>query len=72
MEKLECHASKISRVENGRSGVRPRDVRDMLDLYGVTDEGEREALPWPGGKSVAGGRRTRRTRAACCQAPTST
>jgi len=34
-EHLECSASKISRVETGRVSVSPRDVRDMLELYGV-------------------------------------
>jgi transcriptional regulator with XRE-family HTH domain len=34
-EHLECSASKISRVETGRVSVSPRDVRDMLGLYGV-------------------------------------
>ncbi len=39
----------MSRVQDQSRGerpvwVRPRDVRDMLDLYGVTDEGKREAL----------------------------
>ncbi|MGH3343644.1 MAG: helix-turn-helix domain-containing protein [Carbonactinosporaceae bacterium] len=43
-EHLECHGSKISRIETGRSGVRRRDLRDMLDLYGVADEAERAAL----------------------------
>jgi transcriptional regulator with XRE-family HTH domain len=32
---LECSASKISRVETGRVSVSPRDVRDMLEIYGV-------------------------------------
>lgn len=32
---LECSPSKISRIETGRVPVRARDVRDMLDLYGV-------------------------------------
>ncbi len=41
---LECSDSKISRIENGLVPAHPRDVRDMLDLYGVTDEGKREAL----------------------------
>lgn len=31
--------SKISRLENGRSGFKERDVTDLLDLYGVTDPG---------------------------------
>src|SRR5882724_818212 len=34
-EKLECSASKISRIETGHVGVTPRDVRDLLDLYNV-------------------------------------
>jgi transcriptional regulator with XRE-family HTH domain len=42
-EHLECSASKISRVETGRVSVSPRDVRDMLDLYGVPAE-QRESL----------------------------
>ncbi|MCS7478247.1 helix-turn-helix domain-containing protein [Umezawaea endophytica] len=36
-ERLECSASKISRIETGRVGVTPRDVRDMLDAYGADD-----------------------------------
>jgi transcriptional regulator with XRE-family HTH domain len=40
---LECSASKISRVETGRVSVSPRDVRDMLGLYGVPAE-QRESL----------------------------
>jgi transcriptional regulator with XRE-family HTH domain len=42
-EKLECSASKISRVETGRVSVSPRDVRDMLEIYGVPDT-QRDAL----------------------------
>jgi len=30
-----CSASKISRIETGHSGVTPRDVRHLLDIYGV-------------------------------------
>ncbi|HUA29399.1 MAG TPA: helix-turn-helix transcriptional regulator [Streptosporangiaceae bacterium] len=40
---LECSASKISRVETGRVSVSPRDVRDMLELYGVA-VAQREGL----------------------------
>jgi transcriptional regulator with XRE-family HTH domain len=40
---LECSASKISRVETGRVSVSPRDVRDMLELYGVP-AAQRESL----------------------------
>ncbi|MCF0095859.1 helix-turn-helix transcriptional regulator [Micromonospora sp. MH99] len=36
--------SKISRMELGRVGFKERDVSDLLTLYGVSDEGEREAL----------------------------
>jgi transcriptional regulator with XRE-family HTH domain len=37
-ERLECSDSKISRIETAHVGVTPRDVRDMLELYGVTGE----------------------------------
>jgi transcriptional regulator with XRE-family HTH domain len=33
--------SKISRMETGRVGIKPRDVEDLLTLYGVADDGER-------------------------------
>lgn len=36
--------SKISRIELGRVGFKERDVADLLTLYGVTDETERETL----------------------------
>jgi hypothetical protein len=36
--------SKISRMELGRVGFKERDVADLLTLYGVTDENEREVL----------------------------
>lgn len=37
-ERLECSGSKISRIETGQTGVTPRDVRDMLDIYSVDAE----------------------------------
>jgi transcriptional regulator with XRE-family HTH domain len=40
---LECSDSKISRIETGQVSASPRDVRDMLALYGVGSE-QREAL----------------------------
>jgi len=43
-EELGCSQSKISRVETGKSPVSIRDVRDLLALYGVTDEQQRERL----------------------------
>jgi hypothetical protein len=36
--------SKISRMELGRVGFKERDVADLLTLYGVTEDDEREAL----------------------------
>ncbi|HYK29886.1 MAG TPA: helix-turn-helix transcriptional regulator [Streptosporangiaceae bacterium] len=37
-ELMECSASKISRVETGRVSVSPRDVRDMLEIYGASPD----------------------------------
>src|SRR3954452_7101034 len=34
--------AKISRLELGRVGFKEREIVDLLPLYGVTDEGERE------------------------------
>jgi transcriptional regulator with XRE-family HTH domain len=36
-EELECSPSKVSRIETGQVSATPRDVRDMLGLYGVDD-----------------------------------
>jgi transcriptional regulator with XRE-family HTH domain len=41
---LRATHSKISRLERGRSAARQRDVADLLSLYGVTDETERELM----------------------------
>jgi transcriptional regulator with XRE-family HTH domain len=41
---LRATHSKISRLERGRSAARQRDVADLLTLYGVTDETEREQM----------------------------
>ncbi|GAA4509893.1 helix-turn-helix transcriptional regulator [Actinoallomurus oryzae] len=41
---LECSMSRVSRIETGKSVARIRDVRDMLDLYKVGDEAQREQL----------------------------
>jgi transcriptional regulator with XRE-family HTH domain len=35
-EKLECSASKISRMETGRVSASPLDVRDLLEIYGAS------------------------------------
>jgi len=36
--------SKLSRMETGHGVATPRDIRDLCDLYGVTDEAERDHL----------------------------
>ena len=43
-EAIRATHSKISRLERGRSTARQRDVADLLTLYGLTDEAERERL----------------------------
>jgi transcriptional regulator with XRE-family HTH domain len=42
-EHLECSESKVSRVETGHVSATPRDVRDMVGLYGASDE-QRDAM----------------------------
>ena len=36
---IRASRSKIGRLETGRVGLKARDVKDLLTLYGVTDEG---------------------------------
>jgi transcriptional regulator with XRE-family HTH domain len=36
--------TKLSRLETGRVGASPRDIRDLLLVYGVTDSAKREQL----------------------------
>ncbi len=43
-KRIRASHSKISRLETGRVGFKDRDVADLLTLYGVTDEEERETL----------------------------
>ena len=43
-EAIRATHSKISRLERGRSAARQRDVADLLTLYGITGEIERERL----------------------------
>lgn len=38
------HQSKVSRIETGRSGVKPADLTRLLDAYGVQDLGLRALL----------------------------
>jgi transcriptional regulator with XRE-family HTH domain len=39
-----CSATKISRLETGTRRASPRDVRDLVRIYGVTNQAEAEAL----------------------------
>jgi transcriptional regulator with XRE-family HTH domain len=41
-EHIRASHAKISRLELGRVGFKERDLIDLLDLYGITDEQERE------------------------------
>lgn len=41
---IRASESKISRLELGRVSFKERDVADLLSLYGIDDEEEREAL----------------------------
>jgi transcriptional regulator with XRE-family HTH domain len=41
---LLCSATKVSRMETGHRGASLRDVRDLCDLYGVTDPARRERM----------------------------
>jgi transcriptional regulator with XRE-family HTH domain len=43
-KRLLVSPTKISRLETGRTGASARDVRDLCDLYQVTDQAEREQL----------------------------
>jgi transcriptional regulator with XRE-family HTH domain len=42
-ERLLCSPSKVSRMETGQ-GATARDVRDLCNLYDVTDEAERDRM----------------------------
>jgi transcriptional regulator with XRE-family HTH domain len=35
-QRLDCSGTRISRIETGRINVRPGDVRELLDIYGIT------------------------------------
>lgn len=50
------HQSKVSRIETGASGVKPADVRLLLDAYGVVDGQLRELLLVLAGSDDVGGR----------------
>jgi len=41
---FEWHSAKVTRIETARVAVTPRDVKDLLTLYGVEDQEYRETL----------------------------
>jgi transcriptional regulator with XRE-family HTH domain len=43
-ERLLCSPSKVSRMETGHGIATPRDIRDLCDLYDVTDQAERDRM----------------------------
>jgi len=43
-ERLLFSMSKLSRMETGHGSAAPRDIRDLCELYDVTDEAERERM----------------------------
>lgn len=43
-ESLLCSPSKVSRMETGHGLATPRDIRDLCDLYEVTDPRERDRM----------------------------
>ena len=52
---IRASRSKISRMENGRVGLKVRDVEDLLTLYGITDERVRDGMIALARKSTAAG-----------------
>lgn len=43
-DRLEWSTAKVSRMETGQVALLPRDVTDLLDLYGVVNAAQREEL----------------------------
>jgi transcriptional regulator with XRE-family HTH domain len=43
-DRLLVSSSKISRLEMGRRGANARDIRDLCDIYGITDPARRQHL----------------------------
>jgi transcriptional regulator with XRE-family HTH domain len=43
-ERLLCSPAKVSRMETGHRGATARDVRDLCDLFGVSDPAQRDHL----------------------------
>ncbi|WP_037856604.1 helix-turn-helix domain-containing protein [Streptomyces sp. NRRL S-340] len=53
---LGWHQSKVSRIETGASGVKPADVRSLLDAYAVRDAQLRDLLMMLAGSDDGDGR----------------
>ncbi|MGW3267083.1 helix-turn-helix domain-containing protein [Streptomyces sp. NPDC001056] len=53
------HQSKVSRIETGASGVKPADLRLLLDAYAVRDAQLRELLLMLAGSEAGDGHRNR-------------
>lgn len=67
------HQSKVSRIETGASGVKPADVRLLLDAYAVSDAQLRElVLVLAGSDEEADGITGGTPIAAYCRRPTGT
>jgi DNA-binding XRE family transcriptional regulator len=64
------HQSKVSRIETGASGVKPPDVRLLLDAYQVGDPQLRDMLPAP--TTAAAGTTGGTPIAVYCRPPTGT
>ncbi|RZU50971.1 helix-turn-helix protein [Krasilnikovia cinnamomea] len=43
-DRLGCSPSKVSRIETGHTSATPRDVKDMLDIYGVEGAASEELV----------------------------
>jgi transcriptional regulator with XRE-family HTH domain len=43
-ERLLCSSSKVSRMETGHRNATLRDVRDLCEIYGITEQAERDRL----------------------------
>jgi transcriptional regulator with XRE-family HTH domain len=43
-DRLGCSPSKVSRIETGHTGATPRDVKDMLDFYGISSAESEELI----------------------------
>lgn len=43
-ERLLCSPSKVSRMETGHRGATQRDIRDLCDFYGITDQAVRDQM----------------------------